>query len=1397
MSRRILLYGDVNLNYRDGSGIWLEALARCLHRTDSEVHVLLKADVQEPEKTSGLTELGDLTLHTPFDDQVSGLAGMKPRLAASRVAVLDRRHHFDVIISRGFDIAAALAVSGRFTGRLWPYLTEGAAFSFSPTEHERNLLDTIAEQSRRIFFQTEEARSIVESLNGAMTGKTLVMNPIVPDEAFRDGAVDRQVGDPLRLVYAGKFARLWNTLEMTGLPDQLAAAGHESTLDLVGDKFQNTGTDHDWLAAMKAAAEMPGPRVTWHGGLPRREVLEIVEQADVGLCWRDPELDASPEISTKMLECAALGTPPVLNRTRMHEDLLGEDYPLFVDGGDVLAVLRRAAAEPGVLAEAAHRARAAVGSYSMQATAERFSGYFARAEADPATAGALQVHERRHRVVVAGHDLKFASDLLETLRQRDDVELRIDKWHRLAAHDREESLAHAAWADTVICEWSGPNAVFYAQHLPPATRLLVRFHGFEVRGKWISDLDPRRVDAFVFVSDFYRREVLRTLGWPENRTTVIPNTIDLGDLDRPKLPGAQCHLGLAGYVPFLKRPDRAVDLLSLLLQEDDRFQLHLRGRVPWQYPWEWRKPAGQDAYRAFFRSIADDPQLREHVVFEPFSPDMGNWFRRIGWMTSPSSRETFHLAPIEGMASGAPALVWDRDGAEEIFGGEFVRGSTEELAELVLAHRDADSWAELGATAKDRAAQYDLMIAREHWTELLGLPRGAEPPLRGRSLLEEDAAPQNRAEALALLNRRFEAEGAEAAEAVLDEHRDLLTEEGALVAGWRRLAGWADDSLVATVGLAPLYRPEPGCAVVTGTQRKEPIGGLRTVPVGAPKSVGALDQDVLLAVDALTRAAIRERAAVIIARGPLGTVLAARIAARRLGIAWCAEDIERLELPGRTGQYLGQIHNRLVEEAQPIDAATDGTARPAGPTGDATPASLEDLQIGLIADEFTRRTISTTVPTVALARRAGADQLDGLDAVIVESAWEGPDHEWFHGIAYHGEEEAADLWRLLDGARDRGIPVLFWNKEDPVHFRSFALPASRMDHVFTTDADRLPAYLAQGGRNLSASSLPFYAEPKLHNPLPSSRPWSPTAAFAGTYYGSRYPKRSAELRSILEVAARHGLTIYDRQRDRPDSPYRLPEELQEFSVGSVPYDQVLDVYKSHPVNLNVNSVSDSPSMFSRRVVEIAASGSVVASGAGRGIGDVLGAAFPVLDSAEAWDQHLALWFSDEDARLRTAWDQLRTVLRTHRADQSLVLMLRTAGLAVDPGGLPAYGWIVDEASQVEAAAGQSLRPVVVTRDPALRRLAEERGLAVADSADALEWVTTSRSAVPPTHFEDLLLATLFVDADVLSARTDTAEGDPMITPGLGAPDTSLRRRHLDGPGDGSRPYAWRMPKAAS
>ena len=47
---------------------------------------------------------------------------------------------------------------------------------------------------------------------------------------------------------------------------------------------------------------------------------------------------------------------------------------------------------------------------------------------------------------------------------------------------------------------------------------------------------------------------------------------------------------------------------------------------------------------------------------------------------------------------------------------------------------------------------------------------------------------------------------------------------------------------------------------------------------------------------------------------------------------------------------------------------------------------------------------------------------------------------------------------MLNYCRSRGIPTVFWNKEDPPHFDDFIGAAKEFDFVFTTDADCVPMY---------------------------------------------------------------------------------------------------------------------------------------------------------------------------------------------------------------------------------------------------------------------------------------------------------------------------------------------------
>lgn len=438
--------------------------------------------------------------------------------------------------------------------------------------------------------------------------------------------------------------------------------------------------------------------------------------------------------------------------------------------------------------------------------------------------------------------------------------------------------------------------------------------------------------------------------------------------------------------------------------------------------------------------------------------------------------------------------------------------------------------------------------------------------------------------------------------------------------------------------------------------------------------------------------------------------------------------------------------------------------------------TLSDLRIGIIADEFTTKTLGASISLLPLKRKGWRKQLDEthVDAVFIESAWSGNDGAWHRGVGYYSKEESADLRGLLAHCADKSIPTLFWNKEDPVHFNRFVRTAGMCNYVFTTDGNMVVPYLENGSTSLkSAAAMPFYAQPLIHNPLPSKMPFSNSVAYAGTYYGERYATRSRQLYRMLLEAQKFGLEIYDRQLAYENSPYHFPREFRHNVKGVLPYDKVLDSYKSHSVQLNVNSVADSPTMFSRRVVEIAASGGVVLSGPGRGIRETFGSNIPESNENLFWQAMLREWTTNPVSHKNEAWRQMRTVYRSHTIDTAMTIALRTAGLPVSAPQLDSYQVVV-ESPDDEVVASLTVQSVLPSRIVCDAKLLSDESLLLLSQAgiDVLAepfatpapiWTVTVSEPVHRTWAEDYLLSTKFGKWNSISStpKVNHEFGDPL------------------------------------
>ncbi|WP_225009602.1 CgeB family protein [Novosphingobium percolationis] len=265
------------------------------------------------------------------------------------------------------------------------------------------------------------------------------------------------------------------------------------------------------------------------------------------------------------------------------------------------------------------------------------------------------------------------------------------------------------------------------------------------------------------------------------------------------------------------------------------------------------------------------------------------------------------------------------------------------------------------------------------------------------------------------------------------------------------------------------------------------------------------------------------------------------------------------------------------------------------------------IKIALLADELTRSCLAPECQVIDVPAKGFAPLLraERPDMLLVESAWHGAGGAWKYKIASyprHLLRTNRRLRRLVATARDLGIPTVFWNKEDGVHFGRFIDSARHFDHVFTVDANCVPRYRAVMGEQASVGVLPFPVQPAIHN-FTGFNFRSNDANFVGSYsthiHDGRREWQNMAFSAALDTGL--GLTIYDRNSDRPSSIYRYPDWSGLVVRPAVDHTRTAQIYKDHLVSLNVNTVTDSATMFSRRLVEILACGGIAVTSAARSV----------------------------------------------------------------------------------------------------------------------------------------------------------------------------------------------------
>ena len=262
-------------------------------------------------------------------------------------------------------------------------------------------------------------------------------------------------------------------------------------------------------------------------------------------------------------------------------------------------------------------------------------------------------------------------------------------------------------------------------------------------------------------------------------------------------------------------------------------------------------------------------------------------------------------------------------------------------------------------------------------------------------------------------------------------------------------------------------------------------------------------------------------------------------------------------------------------------------------------------KVAFLCDDMTWQDVHGCCNGIFLHPRLWREQLESFepDFLFCEAAWtgiKGYEGAW-RGRVYRDRRLLFDnrgvLLDILSHCRDRGIPTVFWGKEDPTFFQhpvyDFTSTALAFDFIFTTAEECVERYRALGHPRVGL--LPFGVDTARFYPVDCA-PEPGTVVFAGSWFNDQ-PQRCAALERLLDFSLDRGLRldIYDRKSGVRKKRFQFPDKYRAYLRPAVPYEETPALFHRYEYAINVNSVTDSATMCSRRLLQLGANGTAIIS----------------------------------------------------------------------------------------------------------------------------------------------------------------------------------------------------------
>ncbi|MBQ3378466.1 MAG: glycosyltransferase [Clostridia bacterium] len=315
--------------------------------------------------------------------------------------------------------------------------------------------------------------------------------------------------------------------------------------------------------------------------------------------------------------------------------------------------------------------------------------------------------------------------------------------------------------------------------------------------------------------------------------------------------------------------------------------------------------------------------------------------------------------------------------------------------------------------------------------------------------------------------------------------------------------------------------------------------------------------------------------------------------------------------------------------------------------------------IGIIADEFFYESISDAADFVYVTPENYESVIAGkeIDVLLFVSAWRGLNNEWT-GMAQLNSNRRSVALDLIAKCKENAIPTIFYSKEDPPNYERFIEYAKQCDCVFTSASECIPYYKEDCGHD-RVYELMFGIDPAVHNPIGFYKEEKDkTVLFSGSWM-EKYPNRCRELSLIFNGILRSDYDLHIVDRNYGNERYQYPPQYNRYASPAVDHKKLQKLHKQFDWAVNINSVTDSETMFANRTFELQAAGVLLLSNYSVGVNNVHPTVFMAHESLEV--DKILQGFTDEE-RYEHQIAGIRSVMTGHTCFDRIESLLAPIGI---------------------------------------------------------------------------------------------------------------------------------------